>query len=269
MTLLLRELERVERRVLGALRCIDAGTRVQIDTPLQVRIAGARVQRNRSGLYVIAQADALAAHEWAFDAPPVTPALESVLLHVSVDDLGGRYLPRRADIRLPRDPARTSAGLPGPLFHAIELPLFPAAGAPVGANWAVLRASVRAQANDDALGGALLLVRANSQVLARALTDWRGEALLGVAGVPVTTWSDDPHVVVVSEIAAQLEWVFDPAAGTRVPAADVLAGRAPAVLPLVDPDALEANRLTLPHATRSVTLAAGRSQSLSLALALP
>jgi len=269
-TLVLRELERVERRVLAALRCIDAGTRVQIETPLQVRIEGARVQRNRSGLYVIVQADALAAHADAFDAPPPSPDLASVPLQVSIDDAGGRYLPRRAEILLPRDPARTSAGAPGPLFQAIELPLFPAATAPVGANWAVLRVSVREQVSGDALGGVLLLARANGQVLARALTDWRGEALLPVPGVPVTTWSDDPHAVVVTELAAQLEWVFDPAAGTRVPAADVRAGRAPAVLPLVDPDALEADRLTLPHATLAVTLAAGRSQSLPpLALALP
>jgi len=228
------------------------------------------VQRNRSGLYVIAQADDLAAHETAFEEPPAVPPLESVTLQVTVTDPAGLYLPRRARLRLPRDPARTAGGQPGALLRAMELPLFPATVAPVGANWAVLHASVRESASGDALGGALLLARANGQVLARALTDWRGEALLGVAGVPVTTWSDDPDAVVVTELAAQLEWVFDPAAGTRVPAADVRAGRMPAVLPLVDPDALEANLSSLPHGALAVTLAAGRAQSLSpLPLALP
>jgi hypothetical protein len=86
--------------------------------------------------------------------------------------------------------------------------------------------------------------------------------------VPVTTWSDDPDVVVVTELAAQIEWRFDPDAGTRTPMAQVRAGRAPAVLPLVDPDALEANA-ALPHASRAVSLAAGSSQTLSLPLALP
>jgi len=269
MTLLLRELERVDSRVLGALRCIDAGTRAQVPGPLQVQIAGARVLRNRSGLYVIAQADALAAHAAAFDAPPVVPALGSVALQATVSDPAGRYLPRRAALALPRDPAPANAALAGSLLRAIELPLYSSATAPTGLNWSVLRLSVRDSASGDALGGTLVIARAGSQVLARGLSDWRGEALLAVAGVPVTTWSDDPHAVVVTELAARLEWVFDPASGTRTPQSEVRAGHTPARQPLVDPDQLEANRATLPHATRTVALAAGRSQTLSLPLALP
>lgn len=269
MTLLIRELERQERRVLGALRCIDAGTLVPVPTPLQVEVPGARVQRNRSGLYVIVQADALREHEAAFEAPPAEPDLASVALEARIEDPGGVYLPRRAALSLPRDPDPSHAAQANSLFRTIEVPLFPSATAPVGMNWAVLRVALREQASGDALGGALLLVRNNGTVLGRALSDWRGEAFLPVAGVPVTTWSDDPDVVVVTELQAQLEWVFDPAAGTRTPQADVRAGRAPAVLPRVDPDALEAQRATLPHATQAVTLAAGRSQTLSLPLALP
>jgi len=269
MSLLIRELERQERRVLGALRCIDAGTLVPVEGPLQVQVAGARVQRNRSGLYVLVQADALAAHEGAFDAPPALPALGSVQLEARIEDPAGRYLPRRAAIALPRDPDPANAGEAGSLFRAIEITLYPSAAAPTGMNWAVLRLSVREQASGDALGGALLIVRNNGQVLGRALSDWRGEALLPVAGVPVTTWSEDPDAVVVSELQAQLEWIFDPAAGTRTPMADVRAGRAPALLPRVDPDVLEAQRATLPRAAQGITLAAGRSQTLSLPLALP
>lgn len=269
MTLVLRELERVESRVLGALRCVDATTRLAVAAPLQVSIPGARVRRNRSGLYVVVQADALAAHEAAFDAPPAAPALASVALQATVADPGGRYLPRRAAITLPRDPAPANAAQPDSLFRAIDVPLYPAAIAPMALNWSVLRASLGENASGDALGGALLLVRAGGQVLARGLTDWRGEALLAVPGVPVTTWSDDPDAVVVTELAAELEWVFDPAAGTRTPLADVRAGRAPAQLPLVDPDVLEAQRATLPRATQAVALAAGRTQTLSLPLALP
>ena len=82
MTLVIRELERVEHRVLGALRCIDASTRATVDTPLQVDIAQAGVRRNRSGLYVITSAVALAEHEAAFEHPPNTPALGSVSLLV-------------------------------------------------------------------------------------------------------------------------------------------------------------------------------------------
>ncbi|CAN7529131.1 hypothetical protein LJR039_003634 [Pseudorhodoferax sp. LjRoot39] len=265
-TLALRELERVETRVLGAVRCIDAVTRTQIDTPLQLQLAGGSVRRNRSGLYVIVRADALAAHEAAFALPPAAPAIGSVELPLRVHDPLGRYLPRSTTLALPRDPV---PGQPDGLFAPIELALYPAAAAPTGANWSLLRASLHAQASGDALGGALLLVRADGRVLARGLSDWRGEALVPVPGVPVTTWSDDPDAVVVSELAAELQWVFDPEAGLRTPLAVVQAGRAPAVLPLVDPDLLEARAATLPNATQAVALAAGRSLSLSLVLAVP
>jgi len=269
MSLEIRELERLERRVLGALRCIDAGTLAPIEQVLQVEVPGARVQRNRGGLYVIVHADAIAAHEDAFDAPPDQPVIGNVHLQATVSDPGGHYLPRRVSLALPRDPSPAHADQAGSLFRAIELPLYASSAAATGLNWAVLRVALHEDASGDALGGALLLARANGQVLGRALTDWRGEALLPVLGVPVTTWSDDPHAVVVTELTAQLEWVFDPATGTRTAIADVRAGRAPAVLPLVDPDALEAQRATLPHGAQAVTLAAGRSQALSLPLALP
>ncbi|WP_431051642.1 hypothetical protein [Roseateles sp. L2-2] len=275
MTLLIRELERTDTRVLGALRCIDATTRVQVESRLDVRIDGATVSRNRSGLYVIVRAHApleLAAHESAFDTPPAAPVVGDVTLTVTVTDPGGRYLPRRAALTLPRDPQPANAASPESLFRAVELPLYPSAVASTGMNWSVLRLSVHETGSLDALGGALLLARAGGNVLARALTDWRGEALLAVPGVPVTTWSDDEDAVVVTELAARIEWCFDPApgaGGTRTPAAQVRAGRGPAVQPLVDPDDLESRAAALPAATLDVALAAGRSQSFSLPLALP
>jgi hypothetical protein len=115
----------------------------------------------------------------------------------------------------------------------------------------------------------MVIDEADDTRLASGISDERGEALVIVPGVPVTTWSDAPGAVVVSEIAAQLEVVFDPASGRRVPPAEVRAGRAPQVLPLVNPDALEAQRAALPHASLAVQLAAGRSQSVSFPLALP
>ena len=69
----LRELERVEWRVLAALRPIDAITAATIVAPLRVTAEGARIARNRSGLYVIHEWPALAAHAAAFDAPPPCP----------------------------------------------------------------------------------------------------------------------------------------------------------------------------------------------------
>ncbi len=268
MTLAIHELERTDTRVLGALRCVDAATGAQADAPLRVQIAGARVRRNRSGLFVIVQATGLEDHEGRFDAPPATPALGSVAFTARIEDPSGRYLPRLAALALPRDPDPSRATLAGSLFRPVEVRMHPAAVAPLGANWAALRITARSGAG-EALGGALVAVRSGSTVLARGLSDWRGEALVPVPGVPVTTWSEDPSAVVISEIPVSVELVFDPATGTRVPAADAAAGRAPAALPVVDPDALEANRVTLPSAVQAVSVAAGRAQSLSFLLALP
>ncbi|ACB35295.1 hypothetical protein Lcho_3035 [Leptothrix cholodnii SP-6] len=269
MTRVIHELERVEHRVLGALRCIDVNTGVALNTPMTVEIPQARLLRNRSGLHVIHQLPALAAHEAVFDAPPASPAQGSVQLTATVRDPAGRYLPRLAAIALPRDPAADNADQADSLFRPIDVALFPASTAATGANWCVLRVSVTHNTSDDALGGALLLVRQGNRTLARGLTDWRGEALVSVPGVPITTWSDVPGSVVVNEITAQIIAVFDPAAGLRTSAARVRDGREPAALPLVDPDRLEAQRNTLPRANRAVQLSAGTNLVLSLSLALP
>ncbi|KQU77071.1 MULTISPECIES: hypothetical protein [unclassified Rhizobacter] len=271
VTLLMREIERVERRVLGAVSFVDASTRVRVDGLLDARMDGARLQRNRSGLYVIVQADAaaLAAHADAFEAAPALPAAGSVTLTLRVDDPSGRYLARSFSVALPRDPLPANAAQPDSLFRAIEVPLYPAAAAAVGANWSVLRIAVREGISGDALGGTLLIVTSGGNTLARGLSDWRGEALVAVPGVPVTTWSDAPGAVVVSEINAQVEAVFPGSGGTRTSAAQLRAGRAPSPLPRIDPEAVEAQRAALPRSVQALALAAGRSQSLSLVLALP
>lgn len=264
-----RPLENLDRRVLGALRFVDGNTGATLREPLAVDVAGARVQRNRSGLWVVSGVPALAAHEAAFDAPPVLPAIGSLALTATVSDPAGRYLPRRAAVALPRDPTPANAALPASLFRTIDIALWPAPAAPTGANWALLRISVVDGASGDALGGALLRVTRDGSPLALGLSDWRGEALVAVPGVPVTTWSEDPGAVVALEIAATLDTVFDPALGTRTPVAQLRAGRLPAALPLVDPDDLEARRALLPGASQAVMLAASRAAALTVSLALP
>ena len=243
MSAIFLELERVESRVLGALRCTDGVTGTPIDRPLEVRAAGADILRNRSGLYVIRRAEALAAHEASFEAPPALPAQGSVALALTVADPLGAYLPRRATVLLPRDPDPANAGTAASLFRPLDLPLYPSPAAPLAVNWAVLRISLVA-AGGEHLGGALLRVLRNGNVLARGLTDWRGEGLLPVAGVPVTTFSEDEQAVVISEIEVTVQALLDPAA-------------------------LEAAAATLPATQQNVAIAARRAQALSLSLTLP
>lgn len=265
----LRELDRSEWRVLGALRLIDATTRLPIQRGLAVHAPGAKLLRNASGLYVIQRWDTLVAHETEFAAAPAIPLPGSQTLALTVSDPSGDYLAVAAQIPLPRvsDPAQ--AGAPNSLFQPALVAMYPSASAPVGVNWAVLRVNLSEGAAGDALGGALLRVRSNGNVIARGLTDWRGEALVPVVGVPVTTFSDDENAVVITEISVTLEAAFDAATGTRTTAADVLAGHAPAALPVVNPATLESGFDALPRIQMALNIAARRSQSVSLVLNLP
>jgi hypothetical protein len=265
----LREMERVEWRVLGALRPVDAATGVPIARPLRIEAPGAIITRNRSGLYVIRRWNALAAHESEFLAPPAAPAPGSLVLELRVTDDAGEHLPIAATVRLPRVADAPGALSPESLFRPHDIAMYPSAAAPVGENWAVLRASVTASGNGDVLGGALVRVIANGNVLARGLTDWRGEALVAVVGVPVTTFSDAPDAVVVTEINVTVQAAFDPARGRRTPVADLRAGRTPASLPIVDPLAIDAAFDTLPRSQIALAIAARRSKAVALAIDVP
>lgn len=266
----LRELERVEWRVLGAVAFADATTGTAIDAPLRVDAPNARFIRNRSGLYVLRDYPPLQSHEQQFLNPPALPALGSVSLTVRVSDPLGVYLPRLFTLALPRDANPANAGAANSLFRPQTVLLYPSANAPVGANWSVLRVSLTASPSGDALGGAGLRVFTNDKTWAKGMTDWRGEALLPVVGVPVTTFSEEIGAVVVSSINVSLRAAFDPAVGSRTPLADVRANRPPPSLPWVDPAALDANFDALPRsASLALTIAARRSQTVSLTLALP
>ncbi len=260
------ELERLEWRVLGALRPVDGTTGMGLRSPLEVSGAGARIARNRSGLYVIHEWSRLASHASAFEEPPGLPAPGSERLEVALRDPVGRYLPRLASIALPRDPQAAGADS---LFVPVEIPLYPSAASGLGTNWTAVRASVTDNAGGAALGGALLRVVAGGAVLARGMSDWRGEALVPVVGVPVTTWSEDEDAVVVTSIAATIEVYFDPALGTRTPIEDVRAGRSPSATTLVDPADLETRRATLPTTQQNLSLAARGALNLNLGLDLP
>lgn len=272
MTLLFhaREVERVERRVLGALRCVDATTGAPLEQTLRVEApAGARIQRNRSGLLVIHEWRPLAHHAAAFASPPGDVPVGSLALMLTVSDPLGHYLPRLVRVDLPRDANPANADQPGSVFRPITVPMYPSATGRVGSNWACVSVSVFEPGSGDALGGVLLRVVAAGAVRAMGLSDWRGEALVPVAGVPVTTWSTEPGDVIVTQIQAELQAVVDPASVTRTPQAALQMGRAPAVLPLVDPVAIEAARAGLPQASVLVNLAAGRPLHVSLGVDLP
>jgi len=269
MSRALRELSQVRSRVLVALRFVDAATGGDVESPLRVRALDgrARLVRNASGLQVLTRWSLLPGHD-VLDDPPQIPADERPSLRLAIEDPSGRYLPRLLGLVLPR--AAVPAEEPDSLFAPVQVPMFLAASAATGANWAVLRVSLREASSGDALGGALLRVRRNGQVLARGMTDWRGEALLAVVGVPVMTFGEDEDAVLADALNVTVEAIHDPASGSRVAAAALdRAAAPPPGWPQVDPQRLEQRAGELPATTRAIPIAARRSHRLAMTLALP
>jgi hypothetical protein len=246
-------LEHVDRRVLGAVRFVDAATRVPVPEPLLVTAPGVRFIRNRSGWYVIAAAPGLERHVDAFHAPPAVPPLESIALTLTVRDPGGRYLPRVHTLRLPRDPDPASPAATS-LFRPVDVTLFPAPATRPPVGWAVVRASVVAAVTGAPVAGALIRVVRTSEGrhLASGLTDERGEAIVSVPGIPITTSEEGDGPVVATEIEVTLEVIVDPA----------VAGAA-------DPDDLELRHAALTVTTVTAMLASRRVLIASFSVTRP
>lgn len=238
--------ETVDRRVLGAVRFRDAVTGEVAGGALRVEAPGVRWIRNRRGWWVIASAPGLEAHTLSFAQPPAQPPIGSVPVTLTVADAGGRYLPRRVSLTLPRDPDPAKSERPESLFQPVQVDLFPSSAAPVSPGWAVLRVSVT-DAKGEPMGGALLRVtrKSGGELLGRGMTDARGEGLVAVAGIPVTTWQEGQGGVLATEVEARVDVLWQ--AGTAQPA---------------DPDELAKIKKAVKTAT--VKLASGRDASLRM-----
>lgn len=215
-------LESCDQRILAALRCVDGVTGTPLRHPVHVSSDGCRVIRNRSGLHVIHGAPGIAALEQYsdnFDQPPATPPTGEgwpVPVTLQFTDPTHRYLPRQALIPLPRstDPAADDS-----LFRALDVPLYPSPSAPISSTWAVVRATVLEVPGDPAdsprrLPWAWIVVTRDRSIASEphpatafAQTDWRGEALIAVAGIPAMSW--DGSSANSAEVAVRLSVVFD------------------------------------------------------------
>lgn len=258
--------EQITRRVLGAVRFVDGNTGSQIGRTIAVKAQGVKFIRNRSNLYVVADAPGLREHRRVFEYPPASPALGSVSIELKVYDPLDRYLPRSCVLALPRDPDPENVDdLEISLFQPRDVELFSTPSAVEVPGWSVIRAAVHAEGSGERLPGAMFRVRrdVDGELIARGLSDWRGyalgEAMIGVPGIPVTTWSngsddddgDGNGPVVVTEIPATLEVVYDP-------------DFKPMNGDLPDPEDIEARWDDLPSTSLSVQLASGRTEKATL-----
>lgn len=181
-------LDRAQRRVLGAVRLVDAATGRPLARPLSVAGAGMRFLRNRSDLYVISAAPGLESHPDAFETPPDAPAADSLAFELLIDDPLGAYLPRRAGISLPRRATRAEGEDTAPLHRPIDIEVYPSPAAPLRITWSGLRLSLRSDGDAPRpLPGVLATLRAPHQpvqIFGRGLSDERGEALVLAIGLP-------------------------------------------------------------------------------------
>lgn len=241
----------LDRRILGALRFVHGVSGAPLARALVLRASGVVWQRNRQGEYLITDAPSLSEHTTAFFAPPTTPPLGSVSVAVDVVDPSGEFLPRRVQLQLPRDPDPARADQPDSLFHALAVALFPAPAAKIDHDWARLHTHVSVASGEAAQFALLRVTRtSDNQVLARAMSDARGEALIAVPGIPVTPWEEADGPVLGNDLEVRIEAVFDPALTTSP-----------------DPDELEADAAGLASVTVVIRIAAGRAQSLALQFA--
>jgi hypothetical protein len=264
-------LEHMDRRVLGAVSFLDAATNLRILSPLSVKADGVRLTRNQRGFYVIASALGLEAYSHSFNEQPAVVPLGSVEIVLNIVDPGMGYLPRRRTIRLPRDPAPANAGREDSLFRPVDVPLFPSPTSATLPGWGLIRATVREMGTGNLLPWSLIRVMrddnppAPPRMLAMGLADNRGEALVPVLGIPITTWGETPGAVVATDIDVTLEVVFDPEV-IKIASTDVLAaGADPNAGYMPDPDIL---RQRPASARFGIRLASGQTRVETLFLNL-
>jgi hypothetical protein len=264
--------ERLERRVLGGVSFQDATTDLRVRSPLAVEAPGVRFVRNRSGCYVIFAAPGFEAYTESFEEQPVEPdpravALESVAIELKVRDPRRRYLPRRARIRLPLNPATKRPDQGRWLFDPVEVRIFPSPVAAVVPGWAIVRATVREEGKTDRLPWSLIRVLrdGNPKPVALGLADGRGEALVAVPGLPLQTADTGPGSVLTSEIPVSLEVIFDTSLQKVRDPEDLEALMEAPDDFVPDPSVLEAGEPPqFRSSTTSDTLASGRERKIEL-----
>ena len=188
--------ERIEQRVLGAVRLVDRVTGTPLTRSMQIGSDTLRLVRNRHGLYVITHADGLEAHAEAFQDAPGSPEPGANAYSLEVRDPLRRFLPRLVTLHLPRDPDPDNAGRADSLFTPRDVLMYPASTAGLSPNWSTVRAAVTQgpdpQTAPPVRGSLIRIIDvAGERVLASGISDERGEALIIVPGVPVTKFSEE------------------------------------------------------------------------------
>lgn len=267
--------EDVDRRAIAALRFVNGVSGATIARALEVGVEGEdegkapplTLVRNRSGLLVVREAAGLRDYTLPFDAPPKLGARPRFAL--TVRDPLGHFLPRTLSLALPR-PTR---GVDDPPIaeadqarEPVDVPLRPAAAAPLPPAWALLRLAVRIAGSTPPRGLANVWVEATPRVPGTALrlaqTDAHGEALVAVPDVgPVAGGAP-----LSAKFLLDLALVLDPDLVRPAPQDDAELRK----LPLADESTLPARRAAARLETAAgIEMTAGRPTRHVVTLAWP
>lgn len=273
VTLLERSLmmtEQSDRRILAAIRCVDGITLRPIQSSLQLSAPSSRFIRNRSGDYILLTAPGLETYSNTFRLETLAATPPPTTLDITLIDPSGYYLPREFSLALPRPADPTAAD---GLFKTLTVPLYLSPLASKNPGWAVLRTSI-VNATRQPLPWTLIeiipdVVQSGQSATILAQADWRGEALIVVPGIPVSTWAtaadaaDAP--VTTQNINIQVNLLFDASQVMPLPA-DTDFSNNPNRDYVPNPDALLANRAALLTSSHSLAVAAGSDRALTLTL---
>jgi hypothetical protein len=174
----------LDRRALALIRLVDVHGR---PVPGPVRIEGdGVVTARKDGGFAVLEAAGLKAHASAFLAPPATPPVQSRHVLLDLTPAAAGVMPRRFDLRLPRDPAPANADSATSLFQPVEIEMPPSPRAPAFGSACLLHVSVRRKSDGKVIEHALVRARSDDkQFAARGLTDARGEATLVFPTLPL------------------------------------------------------------------------------------
>jgi hypothetical protein len=261
--------EFLDRRILGALRLQDGLTGLALQRPLHLVSDRLVLKRNRQGDYVIfdvLDVAELHGHTIIFGDPPAVPTVESISIDLKIYDPLREYLPRRYQLRLPRDrDPQSSAAIVKPIL----ISLYRSPSARTEPNWSVIRATLVDQTTGQRLPWALVNVVRNGPTTS-AMSDERGEALIAVPGIPVTTWDAGGGAVLATEVDARLDVVFDSLLQQLKPTnTDLANDDNPNHDYIPDPDVLKSTAPSLRRGSRSgYRLAASRDRPDVIAVVL-
>jgi hypothetical protein len=237
--------ENTDRRILAAIQPVDAVLHLPLADRVHIDAPGIRLVYNLHGEAVLMEAPRLHLYSYSFD-PPGAPPVESLDLDIELRDATLRYLPRRLQLELPKDPDPLHAGQPNSVFVAVEAEMYPAPASPILGTWAVVRAAVQERNTRQRLPWTLIQARSGNAVVGQGLSDARGEVLIAVPGIPFFMPGGGGGATVTREITVTFRAFFDAAHLSRLPPEGLPLGSAnPNQSYLPDPAFL----LTLPART--------------------